>query len=108
MEKVNTLEELLSRDMSKYRLNVIHESQGLISVDYYDKEDDGSCLVKNIELTLIYEVPYETDMDKEQVGKIVTLLETIIDLLNGLKIQSKLTEFKKKNTIISFLNDEEG
>lgn len=107
IQEVYTLKELLSGDLSKYRLNVIHEGFGLISVDYYGNKDDGSNLIKHIELTLQYEAPYATNQDKVRIGQIITLLETIIDLVNILKTQSKITELQKNNNL-NLIDDKKG
>ncbi len=91
---VNTARELLSGDMSKYRPYFLNEYDGLISVDYYNKEDDGSNNVENIELTLMYEAAFETAADIKRLGKIEATIELIInsvhmldclDSLNGTK-----------------------
>ncbi len=79
IRNVKTVRELLSGDISKNRPNVLHEGHGLISLDYYNNEDDGSNDVKNIVLTLQYQATYETSADKQRVGKIEAELETIIN-----------------------------
>ena len=84
IRNVETVRELLSGDMVKNRPYVLHEGHGLISMDYYNKEDDGSNDVKNIVMTLQYQAPYETSADKQRVDKIEVELEMLINAVYAL------------------------